>query len=270
MSTIVECRSAGLAWREVGRGEVVVFLHGLGGTSTAWAPQLAGFSMDRRCVAWDMPGYGDSDPVDPPDEMTFEQVADRLADLLDELGADRADLVGLSLGGMHALHTALRHPDRVRRLVLTNTSPRFGLDGTTAADWTASRLAVLDDGTTLRELAPLVLDGLAASPLPVDRRHDLIESFARIPEAGFRAAVRCLPSHDVLDRLGAIARPTLVIAGELDTETPPSYSRALADGIPDARLELLAGVGHLGPSEDPDMFNRLVAEFLDRPAGSPR
>lgn len=264
MSTRSDHRGAGLAWREAGTGDAVVFLHGLGGTGTAWAEQLDGLSSNRRCVAWDMPGYGDSDPIDAPDVMTFERVADRLVDLLDELAVERADLVGLSLGGMHALHTALRHPGRVGRLVLTNTSPRFGLNGTTAADWTASRLAVLDDGTTLRELAPVVLDGLVASPLPSGRRDALIESFARIPERGFRAAVACLPTHDVLGRLHAITNPTLVIAGELDTETPPSYSRALADGIPGARLEVLAGVGHLAPSEDPDMFNRLVADFIDR------
>lgn len=264
MGAVVERRGAGLAWREAGTGDTVVFLHGLGGTSTAWSEQFTTLAAGRRCVAWDMPGYGDSDAFERPGETTFERIADRLVDLLDELGADRADLVGLSLGGMHALHTALTHPDRVRRLVLTNTSPRFGLDGTTAADWTASRLAVLDDGMTLPELAPVVLDGLVASPLPGDRRTTLIESFARITEAGFRAAVACLPTHDVLARLAEITNPTLVIAGELDTETPPSYSRALADGIPDARLEVLPGVGHLAPSEDPDMFNRLVGDFLDR------
>ena len=260
MSSTVERRGAGLAWREIGAGDAVVFLHGLGGTSTAWSEQLSALAATRRCVAWDMPGYGDSEPL--VGTMTFASVSDRLVDLLDELDVDHADLVGLSLGGMHALHTALEHPDRIRRLVLTNTSPRFGLNGTTADEWTASRLAVLDDGMTLRELAPTVLDGLVATPLPVERRNGLIESFARIPEPGFRDAVACLPSHDVLDRLGEIAVPTLVIAGELDTETPPSYSRALADGIPDAQLEVLAGVGHLAPSEDPDMFNRLVGEFL--------
>lgn len=266
MGTVVAHHRSGIAWREVGAGATAVFLHGLGGTSTAWVEQLDALASNRRCVAWDMPGYGDSAPPDHPRAMTFEWIADRLVDLLDALDVERADLVGLSLGGMHALHTALRHPDRVDRLVLTNTSPRFGLNGTTAAEWTASRLAVLDDGTTLRELAPVVLDGLVSSPLPPERRHGLIESFARIPEPGFRAAVACLPTHDVLGRLAEIGSPTLVIAGELDTETPPSYSRALADGIPGARLEVLAGVGHLAPSEDPDMFNRIVGDFLDRTA----
>ena len=267
MGTVVTRRQAGLAWCEVGTGDVVVFLHGLGGTRTAWAEQLGALSDDRRCVAWDMPGYGDSEPLDV---MTFDAVADRLVDLIDELGVDRVDLVGLSLGGMHALHAALRHPHRIGRLVLTNTSPRFGLNGTTAAEWTAARVAVLDNGMTLRDLAPIVLDGLVGSPLPAGRRGVLIESFARIPEPGFRAAVACLPGHDVIDRLGEIGSPTLVVAGELDTETPPSYSRSLADGIPGAQLVVLDGVGHLAPSEHPEMFNRLVRDFLDQTAAPSR
>jgi len=109
MGTVVEHRGAGVAWLEAGAGDALVFLHGLGGTSTAWAPQFDELSGGQRCVAWDRPGYGNSDPIDPPDAMTFEWVADRLDDLLDALAVDRADLVGLSLGGMHALHTALRH-----------------------------------------------------------------------------------------------------------------------------------------------------------------
>lgn len=256
----VDRRAGGLAWLESGVGDVVVFLHGLGGTRTAWPDQLATLSDHRRCVAWDMPGYGDSDPLDEP---TFAAIARRLVDLLDLLDAEQADLVGLSFGGMHALHTALDHPERVRRLVLSNTSARFGLDGTSADEWRASRLATLDSGSTLRDLAPTVLDSLVASPLHEARRAALIESFAAVGDVGFRSAVACLPTHDVLDRLGDIARPTLVIGGELDRETPPSYSRAIADGIPDTQLFVLDGVGHLAPSEAPHMFNRLVRDFLD-------
>ena len=214
MGAVVEHQRAGLAWREEGTGDAVDFLHGLGGTSTAWTEQFDALASNHRCVAWDMPGYGASDPPDPRRELKFESFADRIVDLLYLLAVERADLVGLSLGGMHALHTALRHPDRVLRLVLTNTSPRFGLNGTTPDEWTASRLAVLDDGTTLRELAPAVLDGLVASPLPPARRDGLIESFARIPESGFRDAVACLPSHDVLDRLGEIRSLSLIHISE--------------------------------------------------------
>ena len=89
----------GFAWRESGDGPCVVFLHGLGLTRTGWEPQLTGLSDARRCVAWDMPGYGESTPLP---ELTFESITDALARFLDVIREARSDLVGLSFGGMHA------------------------------------------------------------------------------------------------------------------------------------------------------------------------
>ena len=93
------------------------------GSRTAWEPQLEALSDRWRCVAWDMPGYGGSAPISP---LTFEAIADAVAELFDRLGVEAAHLCGLSFGGHHALHTALRHPSRVRSLVLANTSAAFG------------------------------------------------------------------------------------------------------------------------------------------------
>ena len=143
-----------LAWRERGRGAPVVFLHGLGGSRTSWEPQLADLSAGFRCIAWDMPGYGASAPIQP---LTFAGIADAVARLLDKAGVDRAHLVGESFGGMHALHAALRHPDRISRLVLANTSPAFGADGTDADAWRRARLAPLDAGHTPADIAEQVL-----------------------------------------------------------------------------------------------------------------
>ena len=248
-----------VAWRERGAGEPVVFLHGLGGSRTSWAPQLAGLSDEFRCIAWDMPGYGASAPVAP---LTFAAIADAVARLLDTAAVERAHLVGESFGGMHALHTALRHPDRVDRLVLANTSPAFGLDGTDPDAWRAARLAPLDDGLTPADIAEQVLTSVAGPGLSADMLAMRVAGFARIPAAGLRAAVECLPAHNVLDRLAEITSPALVIAGGLDAETPVAYATALAEGLPDAELVVLDGIGHLAVSEAPDTFNRLVRDFL--------
>lgn len=248
-----------LAWRETGDGEPAVFLHGLGGSRTSWEPQLTGLRTEFRCIAWDMPGYGASVPVTP---LTFATIADSVARLLDRAGVDRAHLVGESFGGMHALHTALRHPQRVARLVLANTSPAFGLDGTDPAAWRAARLAALDAGLTPADIAADVLTSIAGPALSDDALAMRVAGFARVPASGLRAAVECLPSHNLLDRLAEIESPALVIAGELDTETPPSYARALAEGLSDAELVVLEGVGHLAVSEAPDAFNQLARAFL--------
>ena len=260
----VDRMASGVAWRERGEGDPVVLLHGLGGTRASWGPQLRGLGGRFRCIAWDMPGYGDSVPLRP---LSFAGVADRLAGLLDSLGIERADLVGLSFGGMHALHTALAHPERVRRMVLADTSPAFGLDGTRAADWIRARLEPLDAGRSLADIAPQVVDAITAMRLHGDVRAEIVGAFGGISADAFRAAVHCLVTHDVRTRLAEISAPTRVIVGELDAETPPAYAQALADGLADADLCVLPGVGHLSPSEDPDGFNRLVVEHLAPDAG---
>ena len=251
-----------LAWRECGRGDPVVFLHGLGGSRTSWEPQLSGLSSTFRCIAWDMPGYGASDEVAP---LTFAAIADAVARLLDAARVRRAHLVGESFGGMHAMHVALRHPRRVGRLVLVNTSPAFGLDGTDPDAWRSARLAPLDAGLAPADIAEQVLTSVAGPSLKDDALAMRVAGFARIPAAGLRAAVECLPTHDVRDELSKIAAPALVIAGELDAETPVAYSRVIADGLRRAELVVLDGVGHLAATEAPRTVNRLIRDFLIGP-----
>jgi 3-oxoadipate enol-lactonase len=254
-----------IAWRETGPADapVVLFLHGLGGGRTAWDPQLAALSSEFRCVAWDMPGYGASAPVGPDATLSFATIVDALVGLLDRLGVQRAHLVGLSYGGMHAQHLALAHPDRVASLTLTDTSPAFGLDGTDRDEWIASRLAPLAAGGSLAAIAPAVVTAIAAPGFAGPEFDASVAAFGRIGDDAFAAACRALPDHDVRDRLHEITAPTLVVVGSADTETPPSYARFLADGIAGARLEIIDGAGHLAPAEDPATFNRLLAAFLD-------
>ena len=239
----------------------MLFLHGLGGSATAWEPQLEDLGDTFHCIAWDLPGYGDSEPIVP---LTFPLIADAAVRLLDELEIDRADVVGLSFGGQQALHLALAHPDRVSRLVLADTSARFGVDGTDVEEWKRLRLDPLDAGMTPAEMAPTVVDAITAPGFGGRERDRTIAAFARIPADGLRAAVECLPTHDVAARLGEITAPALVIVGELDEETPVAYAEALAEGISDAELRVIDGVGHLTPAEAPDEFDTLVREFLTR------
>lgn len=251
-----------IAWREAGDGEPVVFLHGLGGTRSAWGPQLRALSARFRCIAWDMPGYGHSALIEP---LTYGAIADALVGLLDHLEIERADLVGLSFGGMHALHTAINHPDRVRRMVLADTSPAFGMDGTTRDDWVASRLAPLDAGHTPAGAAEQIIDAITAHPLTGRVRDETIAAFGEIPVAGFRAAVECLPNNDIRQQLADIPHRSCVIVGELDEETPVAYAKVLADGLPNAELHVIDDCGHLSPAEAPDLFNKITADFLSAP-----
>ncbi len=249
-----------VSWRELGSGEPLVFLHGLGGSRTAWGPQLRGLSDRYRCIAWDMPGYGDAAPIEP---LTYPAIAQRVVDLLDVLDIERATLIGLSFGGMHALHTTLDHPERVARLVLADSSPAFGMDGTSREGWIKARLDPIDAGGSPADAADAIVDAITHVHLEGTVRAETVGAFSHISAEGFRAAVMCLPNNDVRARLAEIRQPTLVIVGEHDEETPLPYSQVLADGIPNATLRVLPGAGHLTPAEVPDLFNAALAAFLD-------
>ena len=255
-----DVQNAGLSWREAGSGTPVIFLHGLGGARMAWGPQLRALADQFRCIAWDMPGYGHAEPIRP---LTYEVIAQRVVDLIDTIETERADLVGLSFGGMHALHTAINFPDRVGKMVLASTSPAFGMDGTTKEQWTADRLAALANGGTPADGAERILDFIAGTPLTGQIREEAIECFRNISPDGFRGSVECLPTNDVREQLADIAHESLVIVGELDEETPPSYAKVLHNGLSNSRLELLQGVGHLTNAEAPEQFNTLVRNFLE-------
>ena len=257
-----------VAWREAGPadGDLVVLLHGLGGSRIAWEPQLAALSAaGYLAAAWDMPGYGASTP---PREWSFEALAGHAAAWINGFGAGAAHVVGLSMGGMIALHLALAEPALVRSLVLCDASPAFGFDGSTdAATWIETRLAPIRAGATPASMAFGVLSSIMAPAATAVA--EAAAAMARIDPTAFEDAVRCVPSHDVRDRLADIAAPTLVVVGELDRETPPSYARHLAARIRDSRYVEIAGAGHISNLEQPDRFNDALVDFLAGARGSP-
>lgn len=257
METVVTLDAYPVAWREHGSGPLALFLHGLGGSRTSWEPQLTDLAAVRRCVAWDMPGYGAS--AGSPD--SFEELADAAAGLVERLtegSSEPVDVVGLSMGGMVAQHLALRHPRSVRTLVLLDTSPAFGLDGTRPEDWLQQRLAPLGEGQSPAEMAPAVLAAISGPHVTDQQLDQAVAAMSRIPPEALAAACRTLVTHDTRDRLGEIRCPTLVAVGEHDDETPLDYSIVLHEGIPGSRLEVVTGAGHLANLEAPDAVNELI------------
>jgi pimeloyl-ACP methyl ester carboxylesterase len=252
-----------VAWREAGAadGELVVMFHGLGGSRIGWEPQLASLSAaGYLAAAWDMPGYGASTP---PREWTFTALATAAATWIRGFGVEAAHVVGLSMGGMVALHLALAEPSLIRSLVLCDTSPAFGFDGSIDAEtWTDARLAPIHAGATPASMAAGVLPAIMAPDAPVTAVDEAVAAMARVGPTAFEAAVRCLPSHDVRPRLAEITAPTLVVVGALDRETPPTYARHLADRIAASRYVEIDGAGHISNLERPAEFNAALLDFL--------
>lgn len=257
MVTIVNRDAYPVAWREAGSGEPALFLHGLGGSRTSWDPQLSALGAARRCVAWDMPGYGRSSGS----PTTLEDLADAAAGLISELGSGPADVVGLSMGGMVAQHLTLRHPELVRSLALLDTSPAFGMDGTTAQSWLQARLGPMEAGATVEDIAPAVIGGIAGPNATAEQLASAVAAMRRIPDESLKAACAALVHHDVRDRLAQIDVPVIVLIGSADEETPLAYSRALAEAIAGAQLHIVEGAGHLSNIESPEQVNALLAQF---------
>ena len=269
-----DVRTERFAWREAGRADAptVLLLHGLGGGSLSWQPQLEALGSRYRVAAWDLPGYGDAPPLlegDDPAVLTFALLVEAVADLIRDLGCQQVHLVGISFGGMIAQYVAAQRPDLVRSLSLLATSPQFGHDGTDPDAWRASRLADLDQGKQPADFADAVLSRLAGPSItPAAMAHQLA-AMSRISADALRRSIDCLITHDSTSQLGTITAPTQCIVGELDDETPVPYARYLAGHIRGARLEIVPGAGHLLNAEAAELVNALLADFVTRVEASP-
>ena len=257
----------------LGSGPTVLMLHGIGGGHLAFAPQLETLAeVGYRAVAWDMPGYGHSAPIEP---YTFKGLAESCIRLIDALVAERGGsvvLVGHSMGGMVAQEVIARRPDKVSRLVLCGTSAAFGQrpGGSGPAEAWAQRfiderLAPLAQGRSMAEVAAQLIPRMVGpGALPEGLR--LAEHcMAGVPAATYRRALECLLTFDRRAALAQIRVPTLLVAGEFDRVATPAVMQAMAREILQARYAEMPGIGHLMPLENPDAFDRLLLDFLREP-----
>jgi len=254
-----------IAYDSTGSGPLVVFLHGIGGNRTNWQEQLAYFGDKFCAVAWDARGYGASD--DSPQTLQFKDYADDLRRLLDHLKAERAHLVGLSMGGMISLDFYGRYPERVATLTLVDTSSGFGgAPEEVKRDFLSRRLDPLEKGLTPADIAPGVVAVLVAKSAPAAVHERLRASMAALRVESYKQALHAIVTTDSRAVLPRIQVPTLVIVGEEDTVTPPSAARFLADNITDASLVTIPASGHLTNLEKPEVFNSALESFLNRHA----
>ena len=270
-----------IAWMDSGeRGQPdvpVVLLHGLSSSMGYWAHNLPELSRDRRVLALDLPGYGASGRPDAP--YTPPWFADMVVGFLDEVGIDRAVLVGHSMGGQIALTVALAHPDRVDRLVLAAPAGlevfQPGAAAWMKAHWHEGRaLEATEDALriTFETLVFNRMDAHAERLLEERVRARHTPAFRGTSVAVSRSVAGML-DHPVADRLGQVRAPTLIVYGTDDRMIPnPVFTggrtRHIAeqgrDAIPGAELVLLQGAGHTVMHDDPRGFNEATLAFLDR------
>ncbi len=242
-----------------GGGSPVLLAHAIGCDRRMWDGLVPALAPRHRVVAIDARGHGKS-PL-PPRPWSLDDMADDAARLLDRLGVARTHWVGLSMGGMVGQAFALRHADRLDRLVLANTTSAYGPDG--RAMWDNRIRTVTEGGLgAIHELVAqrYFSDAFRAAHADVVAR--VMGRFMETPAAGYLGCCEAIRDMALQPRLAGIHAPTLVIAGELDQGTPVAMSQAIVERIPGSRLDIIAGASHLSAVEKPVEFNALVADFL--------
>jgi 3-oxoadipate enol-lactonase len=256
-------RTVSLHYESTGTGVPVLLVMGLGMNATGWwrtVPVL--LAAELRVLTFDNRGVGRSGR--PAGPYTTAEMADDAVAVLDATAVQQANIYGISLGGMIAQEIALRHPDRIARLVLGATTPG-GQD------------AIPADGETLeffqrRGRMPAEEAVWASVPYNYSTRtraqhgDRIVQDVAQrlrypIEPEPYAAQLAAALGHDAGDRLAKIRAPTLVVHGQEDVMVPPANGRLLADLVPDARLLELRGAAHLYPTDEPGA-DREIAAFL--------
>lgn len=253
----------------LGAGPVILMLHGIGGGHLAFAPQVETFaSSGYRAVAWDMPGYGHSAPIEP---YNFKGLAQSCIALIESLrgpdaGPEGIILLGHSMGGMVAQEVVARRPELVSRLILCGTSPSFGKpDGDWQQQFISQRTAPLDAGKTMADLAEvLVPQMIGPGSLPEGVRL-ATHCMSLVPPATYRRALEAIVTFDRRANLPNIHVPTLLIAGEHDKNAPPAVMQKMAKAVMGSTYLEMHGIGHLQNLEAPDDFDAAVLSFLAIP-----
>lgn len=242
---------------ERGDGSPVLLLHGWGTSAELFAPIFDGLQGGHRLIAPDLPGFGDTDA--PAQPWSVHDYAAWVVALLDRLGVTQCDVIGHSNGGRIGIVLAAEHPERVRRLVLTDSSgirPRHGLRYRyRVATYKALRRA---------QHATLVPRALRdAARRRADRRGS--DDF-RAASGTMRATLVRLVNEDLTPVLPRVAAPTLLIWGDRDADTPLHDARVMERLIPDAGLVVFEGAGHFAYLEQAARFCTVVDVFLRDPA----
>lgn len=255
-------------YRDTGVGggcPTLLFVHAYTCNASLWDGMIARFAPRFRCLALDLPGHGQSDPNDKASDMGF--LAQCAIAVLDDADIDKAHICGLSIGGMVGQHLGFSHADRVRSLVLACTTGKLAPEA--VGLWDSRLEAIMTKGLWAQigeSIERWYGDGLLELFGPAD-----LDPVARmIGSTTVAGAVSCglaVKAHDVLDRLGRIHAPTLVVGADRDLSFPASHPETLAASIPGARLVMLKDAGHLAPVQVPDAFEDALTGFYDALAG---
>lgn len=254
-----------LYYEEHGNGEPLILIMGFTVSSIGWHWNVPSFAKSFRTIAFDNRGVGQSDKPDEPYSM--QMFADDTAGLLDGLDIDQAHIFGISMGGMIAQEFALRHPNRVKTLILGCTNCG-GEKTTLSSDPDVLNMLGNIESVSVEEAA-LAMTKVAVTPWFMQKHMDTLIEMNKMsaahptPKHGMVSQMAALQSHDTYDRLPQIRVPTLVITGKEDGLVPPENSVILSQQIPNAELAILSNASHLFNIERPETTVDVVSGFIN-------
>lgn len=273
----VQIDSLQINYVEAGKGETLLMIHGLGGNASHWRRNIGALSQQFRCIAVDLPGYGNSSTVERGEADTqLDFYADVIASLLEKLKVPKASVMGHSMGGQVSMVLALKYPALVNKLVLVAPA---GLE-----TFTATEANVLTGYATtafyMAQDSAAIAKSYHANFFRVPDAADVLvnERIALKQCAGFEAYCRQIPmgvkgmlAHPVAAELQKIGQPVLVLFGEQDALIPNKFLHpsltvttvaAMAKSIPGSSIQMIPEAGHLLQYEKPEAVNEAVIHFL--------
>lgn len=252
----------GLTVDEAGTGELVLFMHGIGGNRTNWTQQVARFGKHFLAVAWDARGYNGSEDYDG--ELDFSDFARDILRVLKFYGRKKLHLVGLSMGGRIAQDFYALYPQHVASLTIVASFT--GFQNFTEADrqkFLSLRLKPLaEDGKEPRDIAPVVAKTLCSPNATEEQYQRLVASMAALHKGSYIKTVKATTLFDRTANLEKIAVPTLLIFGEADTLTTAEMGRQMHARIKGSKLVVVPKSGHLVNLEQPQAFEAALEPFL--------
>lgn len=257
-----------LNYNLTGVGQPLLLIAGVGYGAWFWHSLVPGLAGHFSVITFDNRGAGESHKPDGP--YSVPMLAADTAGLLDALGLKSIHVLGHSLGGFVAQELAVTRPDLVGKLILASTTH----GGSNVIPITPEAMRVLTDRSG--DPVELVKRGIAIASAPgfAERQPHLVDALIAyrltnpVPPAQYTAQVMAgagmaqLPETKVTERLAAITMPTLILFGEADNVVPPGNANLMAQKLPNARVKILPGVGHIFPIENPLVTVAAITEFL--------
>ena len=253
---------SGIHFDEKGEGsQSVICLHGIGGDSDSFIPQMDFLSKHMRIISWNMPGYKNSDFIE---NLSFDKLSDSLFKFIQSMKIKKCHLIGQSIGGMIAQDFAILYPDIIQSIVIVASSSAFGgRKSEFKEDFLKARLEPLNEGNDMKFLANNSIPKIVGDKITKNYLEMAINSMANIPEKTYREILNCLVTFDRYEDIKKISAPCCLLAGNNDNNAPAKTMKKMSEKIKISEFHCFDNVGHLINIEIPEETNKIIFNFYE-------